>query len=181
MELADFLIGTAIALVGLYLTHSLRRQQRLRIAEKRLDSYRELWGLMTVARPTRLTEIEGGKPLSREEADGLYGTSTEWYFTNGNGMLLTEPTKELYLEAKKNLGAYASGNDGDWEAEGRRVMHQLSLLRTQMKLDLDIYGRSYFDRELDDRDRDFLRSAGLDPARWGRPTPWQTLRSRIGG
>ena len=178
MELADFLIGTAIAVVGLYFTHSLRRQQILRVAEKRLDAYRALWDVMHVARPTRLTEVEGGKPLARSEAEGLYEEMTKWYFAEGNGMLLTDQTKSMYLEAKRNLGRYATGDDGDWRDEGKRVIRQLSLLRTQMKLDLDIYGRSYFDEELDNTDRAFLSDAGLDPARWGRPTLLQRMQSR---
>jgi hypothetical protein len=181
MELADFLIGTAIAIIGLYLTHSLRRQQRLRVAEKRLDSYRDLWGLMAVARPTRLTEADRKGPLTRKEAKDLYDDTTEWYFGNGNGMLLMDPTKMLYLNAKKELDKYAHGEGDDWRTEGERVIRQLSLLRTQMKLDLDIYGHSYFDDELNDDDRAFLRKAGIDPARWGRPSRLQMLRARLRG
>jgi hypothetical protein len=29
---------------------------------------------------------------------------TEWYFGSGNGLLLTDETKNLYLRVKKRLG-----------------------------------------------------------------------------
>ena len=171
MEVANFLVTTAVAVIGLYLTNSLRRQHRLRMAEKRLDAYRELWALMAVARPTRLKEYDGGGPLTRTEAETLYRDTTDWYFGDGNGMLLMEPTKTLYLRVKETLGNYSAGEGEDWRTEGLRVMRQLSLLRTQMKLDLDIFGESYFEGEFRDEDREFLRSAGIDPDRWrGRPS-----------
>ena len=58
MELANLLVGSAIAIIGLYLAHSLRRQQQLKVAEQRIASYQELWKLMEVARPTRLKQWE---------------------------------------------------------------------------------------------------------------------------
>ena len=63
METAALVITSLIAIVGLYLAHSLRRQQTLRIAEERTNAYRELWELMELARPTRLAAGErGGRP-----------------------------------------------------------------------------------------------------------------------
>jgi hypothetical protein len=170
MALADLLLGSAITIVGLYLTHSLRRQQRLKVAEQRMASYRELWKLMEVARPTRLEAWEAAGPLTPAEARDLYASMTHWYFGAGHGMLLTETTKKLYLQTKASLGRYAVGGQPDWQHAGRRAIQELSLLRQQMKLDLDIYGVSYFG-ELDDEDDKFLRRAGIDPRRWARP-PW---------
>jgi hypothetical protein len=170
MELADLLVGAAVAVIGLYLTHSLRRQQRLRVAERRMASYQELWKLMEIARPTRLEEWEAAGPLTREEARGLYASFTHWYFGAGHGMLLTETTKKLYLETKASLGRYAVSTDPDGQRAGERAIQELSLLRQQMKLDLNIYGVSYFG-DLDDEDKVFLRSAGINPRRWARP-PW---------
>lgn len=168
MELADLLVGSAVTIVGLYLTHSLRRQQRLKVAEQRMASYQELWKLMEVARPTRLEPWEAAGPLTRAEARGLYVNMTHWYFGTGHGMLLTEPTKKLYLQTKASLGRYAVGSQPDGERAGRRAIQELSLLRQQMKLDLDIYGVSYFGK-LDTEDEEFLRRAGIDPRGWARP------------
>jgi hypothetical protein len=76
MEVANLLVGSAIALIGLYLTHNLRRQQRLKVAEQRMASYQELWKLMEVARPTRLEPWEAAGPLTRAEARELYARMT---------------------------------------------------------------------------------------------------------
>jgi len=183
MELADLLVGLAVTIIGLYLTHSLRRQQRLKVAEQRMASYGELWKLMEIARPTRLEAWEAAGPLTRKEARGLYASMTHWYFGTAHGMLLTETTKKLYLKTKASLGRYVVGTDPDWQHAGRRAIRELSLLRQQMKLDLALYGVSYFDDEDEGDDEDeekrkkgekaedeeFLRSAGIDPRRWARP------------
>jgi hypothetical protein len=96
---------------------------------------------------------------------------THWYFGTGHGMLVTDTTKKLYLETKKSLGRFAVGTNPDWQREGRRTIQELSLLRQQMKLDLNIYGVSYFDDPADEEDKAFLRKAGINPRRWARP-PW---------
>jgi hypothetical protein len=190
MELADLLVGLAVTIIGLYLTHSLRRQQRLKVAEQRMASYGELWKLMEIARPTRLEAWEAAGPLTRKEARGLYADMTHWYFGTAHGMLLTETTKKLYLRTKASLGQYVVGTDPDWQHAGRRAIRELSLLRQQMKLDLDIYGVSYFDegedvegdeevekrkKQEEEDDEAFLRSAGINPRRWARPP----LRRRL--
>jgi hypothetical protein len=176
MDVADLLITTAIALIGLYLTHSLRRQQRLRIAEKRLDSYRRLWALMEVVRPSRLIDVDGSGPLTHDEARKLYQDATHWYFEDGNGMLLTERTRTLYFLARANLGEYATDQVENSET-AVRIMRQFSLLRTQMKLDIDRYGTFGLEAQIDEDDRNFLRSAGIGVRRWG----WAAqIRTRLG-
>ena len=87
-------------------------------------------------------------------------------------MLLTETTKKLNLQTKASLGRYAIDSQPDWEHAGGRAIQELSLLRQQMKLDLDIYGVSYFGELDDEDDKAFLRKAGIDPRRWARP-PWR--------
>jgi hypothetical protein len=183
LDAADLVITSVIAVIGLYLAHSLRRQTSLKIAEQRIASYRELWMLMGVVRPTRLSEAERSGvlatddahsavgPLTRREASSLYQAMTRWYFDAGNGLLLTNTTKWLYLEAKKRLGDFAAADNTEWEREGERRINELSLLRLQMRSDLDIYGVSYFGEPDDDDDRAFLKAAGIDPTKWGRP-PW---------
>jgi hypothetical protein len=51
VEVAQLAMRTLAAHIGLYLAHSYPRQQRLRIAELRLDGYGKLWALTEVARP----------------------------------------------------------------------------------------------------------------------------------
>jgi steroid delta-isomerase-like uncharacterized protein len=169
MDLAQFVITSAIAVIGVYLAHSFSRQQRIKIAEQRVDGYRKLWGQMFVARPTRVEPPENMAPLAPDEAARLHMKLTKWYFEGGNGMLLPHDTREMYLAVKRRMGRYASeSKGGDWHEAGDRVMRDLSLLRSQMKSDLQIYGVFYFD-SLNDGDRELIRTSGLDPERWGRP------------
>ena len=202
MEYANFIVGAAIALLGLFLAHNLRRQYRLRIAEERIGSYRQLWRILEVATPERLDPAYGkdGIPLKPSEAGSLYIQMTEWYYESGNGMMLTDNTKVMFIKAKKRLASYSvdyddAGSNSLWQVDGKRRIRELSLLRTQMKLDLDIYGVFYFasrkqateegppdreetelrphseETELRDGDLDFLRACGFSPTKWGR-LPW---------
>src|SRR5215216_3336881 len=88
MNIAQFVITSAVAVIGLYLAHSFSREQRIKIAEQRVDGYRKLWGQMFVARPTRVEPPENMSPLTPDEAAALHGEMTKWYFHGGNGMLL---------------------------------------------------------------------------------------------
>jgi hypothetical protein len=133
---------------------------------------------MRVARPTRVKPPENKEPLTPPEATALYDEMTEWYFDSGNGMMLTNATKEMYLNAKERLGLYAAASDpagAEWRAAGARRMRELSLLRTQMKPDLSIYGVFYFGK-LDGQDEAFLEACGFDPNYWGRPW-YQRIRA----
>lgn len=169
MDIAQFVITSAVAVIGLYLAHSFRRQQRIRIAEQRVDGYRKLWGHMFVARPSRVEPPENLSPLTPEEAAGLHAEMTRWYFEGGNGMLLPHDTRKMYLAVKRRMGRYGLESQGRAaDVDGDRVMRDLSLLRSQMKSDLPIYGVFYFD-SLNDDDRELIRMSGLDPERWGRP------------
>lgn len=89
---------------------------------------------MGPARPSHLDPADGASSISPVEARELYDGITSWYFENGNGMLLTEPTRAMYLEAKRRLGAFATGASDPLLASdraGERRMRELSLLRTQ--------------------------------------------------
>jgi hypothetical protein len=173
MDVAQLVITTLIALIGLHLAHSYRRQQRLRIAERRLDAYGELWALMEVARPTRVKDVSVDRegPLTRKEARKLYQEMTHWYFGSGNGLLVPDTTKQLYLEVKSRLGHYAEGGDPPSDTEGKKRIAELGLLREKMRLDLDIYSVPYLPSP-DQESRKLLAAAGIDPKGWGVP-PWR--------
>lgn len=169
MTALEIIVSSVITLAGLYLAYSFHRQQRLKIAEKRIDAYRKLWQVMEPARPSRLDPADGGGPITVAEARELYDGITAWYFADGNGMLLTERTRAMYLVAKRRLSTYAAGAaDSKSGRSGEQRMRELSLLRTQMKFDLTIYGVFYPD-SLDGRDEAFIRSCGLNPASWCQP------------
>jgi hypothetical protein len=177
MDVAQLVITSLVAVIGLYLAHSFRRQQRLRIAERRLDAYGELWALMEVARPTRVQDVSVDRegPLTRDEARELYRDMTHWYFRSGNGLLLPDATKDLYLKVKARLGTYAEGGDSPSDWEGTQRIEELGLLRAQMRLDLDIYSVPYLSSP-DPKSRklttELLDAAGIDPEGWGIP-PWR--------
>jgi hypothetical protein len=106
----------------------------------------------------------------------MYDRFSTWYFASGNGMLLTAPTLAMYLVAKRRLAASlaaARAGEGDWNIECVSRMRELSLLRTQMKSDVAIYGR-FYPGSLSASDEAFLRASGLNPSRWARPW-WQRL------
>jgi hypothetical protein len=132
---------------------------------------------MDVARVGRGKEFDPHQspPLSRAEALELYDKMTLWYFGDGRGMLLTNDTKDLYLEAKARLGDYARGAiEGPQTVEGTRRVRELSLLRTQMKYDVGILGVFFF-KKLEEEDREFLAVAAADDPQhpdWEYPQWW---------
>ena len=100
-------------------------------------------------------------------------------------MLLTEQTRDIYLTAKKNLTcpvnqlepsslAERVGGAGD-ATRGAASIDQLSLLRTSMRADVEIYTQPY-DQSLSEDDVDFLQAYNID---LGRP-PWREALARRG-
>jgi hypothetical protein len=168
MQVAAIIISSFLALIGLYLTHNLRRQQSLKIAEQRVEAYRTLWQLMEVARRTRWDPADGSGPLTREEARKLYRDMAGWYYSSGNGIFLTGVTTEFYTTVRRRLSAYVMSND---ESGADRCMRDLSLLRQQMRLDLKtISGRPSYWENLNEDDKELLERVGIrNPERWARP------------
>jgi hypothetical protein len=87
-------------------------------------------------------------------------------------MLFTQKTKNLYLVACRRLNDYAQAahdphelREVSEEPEGVQRMLELSILRTQMTLDLQPLDAVY---EPDFKNRQFLLEAGIDPRTWGR-------------
>jgi hypothetical protein len=182
MNIAQLVITAALALIGFYLAHSFTRQQRLRIAERRIDGYRKLWALMLVARPSRI-EAPENNPLTQKEALSLLDEMTTWYFDDGNGMFLPHETQAMFVQAEIALMRYGRETyptipirqAATPEDDARRVMRNLSLLRSQMKRDIKIYGVSARPK-LQEGDAAFLRSANVNPRRWLRPWFWWPTR-----
>ena len=178
-------VTAILGLAGLYFANSLRHKTRAEVeanvAAKRFDAYARLWVETKVASPMR------GAPLTADERSDLYKKLTDWYYDDGNGMLLTEQTRNIYLKAKKNLtccvgelvpDSLAEQAVSDGEAlRGQASIDQLSLLRTSMRADLRIYTEPY-DEELSPDDVAFLRAANVDLTLlpWKRALARQTAR-----
>jgi hypothetical protein len=216
-EWASVIATTLLGIVGVYFSYNHGRQLRLSLASRRLAAYSKLWEATGLAAPTRLDERTGlaaptrldertgltkAKPtdalhlsLTESERRALFKTLTTWYYTDGNGMLLSKLTRNVYLSTKHNLicdDAYLEpdrlhawlvktkqipkpGKDNclTWQERGCLSIRQLSLLRTQMKTDLAIYGLPYTGH-LAKHEKKFLRGCGVKL--WRKP--W---RAAIGG
>jgi hypothetical protein len=185
----ELAISSLLVVVGLYLAHNFRRQLQLKMADRRAEAYGRLWALMGVAGPWR---VETGQGLMDEtERRSLYHGMSSWYFS-GDGMLLQEKTRELYLNAKFNLvcddhklrltletkedrdrldAALKKRHDQLERWRSLLSMRQLSLLRTQMKSDLEIRGYTY-QGDLTWLDIAFLKTARIDLGK----RPWKASR-----
>ncbi len=174
-------VTAVLTLAGLYFGNALRLKTRTEVeanvAEKRFAAYAALWAQTKTASPMRRV------PLTRAERSQLYDQLTDWYYDGGNGMLLTEETRNIYLQAKKNLICPTEElvpeslveqavRDGD-AARGQASIDQLSLLRTSMRADIRIYTQPY-DEELSPEDIGFLKASKVDLRR----PPWRDARKR---
>jgi hypothetical protein len=175
----DIAVTVLLGVVGLYLANSIRRQIQARVAEKRFDSYGKLWAELKVASPLRRVTGEG--PLSQDERHTLYGKLTDWYYDSGNGMLLSQETRNIYLAAKENLicevdalkpaslQKQVQASDDPDTIRGWASIRQFSLLRTAMRGDIAIY-TSPWGQNLAEADKEFLDACGVDLNR----EPWRS-------
>jgi len=178
-------IGTVfLGLVGLWLAHNIRRQIRVKLAERRVDAYVQLWRLTAVAVPTRAT------PLDEVERRALCTDMDRWFFDDGNGIFMSRVTRDLFVAVQGNLvcsvgsvkpealATQLAGLPAE-EAERRRgcaCIRQVSLLRTQLKVDLSLHVGFRHLSEMHPVDRAFLRTCGLSPWR----QPWRQGRFHAG-
>ncbi|MFI0445504.1 hypothetical protein [Actinomadura sp. 6N118] len=163
-------VGTAlVGLIGLWFANNYRRQLRVRLSDRRIQAYARLWEPTVIATPMR-----SERPLTKADREQLFDLLTSWYYGHGDGMLLTARTRELYLKVKTNLIC----DDADLQpamlatlvrsAPADRVnaqrgcisVRQLSLLRTQLKADLAVYGVPFYGPLLPD-ERELLRSCRI--------------------
>jgi hypothetical protein len=174
-------VGVVLTGAGLYFAYNHRRQVQLQITEHRLQAYAGLWSITKVASPMRTPK---GGSLSAEERLRLFDHMTDWYFTDGHGMLLDSVTREIYLRAKTNLVCpdekleppVASGSKKISEKEREDLsISQFSLLRSQMKKDVEVYGVP-FHADLSDTEKEFLRLCGADLRRPPWSVPWYQVR-----
>jgi hypothetical protein len=168
----DLAATVALGVVGLWLVHSISRRVKaevaLKVAEKRFDAYARLWAQTEPANAMRALVTEG--PIPDDELRRLYDAMTTWYFANGDGMLLSPPSRQIYLKAKKNLVCPpdhfipASAREAvvrDPAERSHRAIRQLSLLRAQMRADLQIFAGPYAGPPVEP-DWEFLREAEVD-------------------
>ena len=195
LDALNSILSLLLVAIGLYFAHNFRRQLALKVVDRRVESYSRLWAIMEVSGPWRAESGRG--PMSGEERRELYGKMTRWYFGDGSGMLLMPVTRELYLNAKFNMICpddelrldlhrdalrefvpEESQRREDWR--GELSMKQLSLLRAQMRADLQVFGLIYAGG-LEPLDKAFLRMANVDLNKppWTSPGSSRTRQFRL--
>jgi hypothetical protein len=175
------LAGTIfLGLVGLWLAYNYRRQVRLKLVDRQVDTYMALWKITAIAAHTRTT------PLDQPERQKLYDEMTRWYHDDANGILVSMHTRNLFLAYQHNLTCSIDDMEPRMladqlsamsmvDAERRRgciSIRHATLLRNQLKADLVLHSGFviYYKNRSDDRA--FLRSCGLSPWRH----PWRSYR-----
>jgi hypothetical protein len=200
MDLIPSLITASATLIvgaaGILLAKNISGERKLKLVERRMNAYEQLWELLRVSSPT-------AAPMSEGARWRLHASMTDWYYTNGNGLHLSKDGQQLYLKAKTNL--ICSVDDikpssaaerikmipiGRLEEErGKLASVQLSLLRTQLKKDITVHGRPYGDTP-DEEGFEFLKDCNINVNAlpwsqrgwpWPRPPWWpQPVLKRTG-
>ena len=191
---ATVAVTGGLGLAGLYFANSVKRRARQDldrdVAEKRFAAYGAMWTHMMQASPMNAIELaETSQTGSLADAgdaqhddstidrDQLFKDLTDWYYRDGNGMLLSRDARNIYLTAKANLvcapdkflpaKARAAVANDDAERD-RLIVRQLSLLRTAMRGDIAIYTTPW-GSALTEEDISFLCACGVDVSR----DPWR--------
>jgi hypothetical protein len=202
---ASVAVTGGLGLAGLYFANSLKRRARQdldrEVAAKRFVAYGSMWTHMMQASPMNAVELaeefhtgsladagdaqDEGRMIDRGK---LFDDLTDWYYRDGNGMLLSQDARNIYLTAKANLvcapdkflpaRARAAVAKDDTERD-RLIVRQLSLLRTAMRGDIAIYTEPW-GSALTDEDVSFLYACGVNVSRdpWRRSLPRQLSKQQ---
>lgn len=180
LDYVSVAVAGLLTIVGLIVANSYGRQRRLKVSEHRIKPYGQLWATMENASSRRIGQ---DKPLTPTEAETLAQDLRVWYHaSDGGGMLLPIPTLKMFFLILDDLDELAKMVERPQEArvKGSDCLVHISVLRTQLKIDLDIYDideRGQLEREGMDRQRAFLRRSCFKVERWGRPDRWFRPRS----
>ena len=118
-------------------------------------------GATTSGVRTTVRRVEGiytAADLAAEGTRGLLEESlTNWYYCEGDGLVVVGETLNVFLKARHNLTCPVEQFSprrsrphhgvSDWrqnQERGELAKRQMSLLRTQLKTDLKLYGRSAY-------------------------------------
>ena len=189
--LLDILFPVVITIVGWYLANNYRRGTRVKLIDTRRDAYGKLWEITQITRGSRNIEGLPGNPnpLSLLELHNLRNALLDWYWTDGNGMLLEPETVHILLNAANNMVRDSETTkpplklfypvvpnclDGTPEnvlARSDMALIQTALLRTALKAEMSISSRLTMDK-LGPKQVAFLRASGVNL----RKSPWRQGR-----
>jgi hypothetical protein len=140
MALAQLIISSIIALiiaaVGWYAGSSYRMQTRIRLLELRVEAYRKLFEATEITSPTRLGR---GERLSPEDALKLGRAIYNWYYENGNGLLMPDSTRMHLQDLQQKL----QGEPLRREASDPLLV-EVGHLRTLLRQDIGVFATGGF-------------------------------------
>jgi hypothetical protein len=148
--------------IGVSIRQKHRQEIAVNVADHRLDAYAALWS--KIPQSPELRKLQGDPPLTPAELHVMFDQMTRWYYDEGHGMMLGVGTRDIYLTVRKNLicdpkqfvpKSLVEVVSADDSARSEAVVRQLSLLRSAMRADLEVYGKPW-EKELDTSDREFL-------------------------
>lgn len=177
-------LGVVTIFVGLSIHLKRRQEIAAVVTQRRYEAYSTLWALIPYS--PELQELQPNQRLKPEDRDDLFDKMTAWYYGSGRGMMLGDDTRGIYLAAKKNLickveefvpQAARGQIRGSDEERTKQCVRQLSLLRSAMRADFEVFGKPW-GREVNDRDREFILECGARPSRLMRSRSAR-LRERL--
>jgi hypothetical protein len=182
------LLGLLTAYLGLSIRLKRRQEIAVSVSENRFGAYADLWSKIPVS--PELMKLTKAPPLTNKDLRKLFDSMTVWYYTGGHGMLLGTHTRVIYLTVKTNLicdwdkfvpVSKQSRIRNHTDARSELVIRQLSLLRTAMRADLELYGKSW-GKSLEDDDREFLYACQVSGFRvqrgWAERGRWMSDKIR---
>jgi hypothetical protein len=105
-DVTDWASIVVTGVAGFWVANSikLRRRTELEAAaiSRRWDAYERFFSATKPAAPIRDVS-EGAEVLSEPDREKLHDALATWWFDEGGGMLLGEPSRSLYFNAKGNL------------------------------------------------------------------------------
>ena|SRR5215469_12346160 len=156
--------------VGLWAAQNYRRQLRVKLAEQLFKAYISLWEI------TGQLTMRTAVTMDATKRKTIATAMEDWYFSRGYGLLMPPTTRKLYFAIMQDLSFPLE--EAVPESLRKKVLRlpkerhnlvmacacqrYLSLLRTQLKDDLAVYGRISNRRRISD-ERELLSSCGISP------------------
>lgn len=176
------IIAAVVAWKVAGLTNNARRQSQIRLSEHRFRAYGPLVEL------TQITSTQLPHSLGKYERKALDRYLGNWYYSNGNGLLMPAATYALWRAVRKNLTCdlpdltprraalkamrIAASSEEELEAYREKLTRdQFSLLRTQLKADLAVYDADISPDRPDPISRDLLELCGIPLT----AKPWKSV------
>jgi hypothetical protein len=103
---------------------AIRKGLQVQIAIPRVEAYRTLWDLTKSG--------SAGHILEQSARADLDAQLFEWYYTNGNGIFLSNRSRDLLQHVQRSLTTAGA----EWDA----IATQLGLLRSSLRSDVGIFG-----------------------------------------